>query len=371
MFFKSNFDEEMSFEQLAIAKANLKTENLVEEQPSAHVEILDSLKVAKRTALEFGGYVAGVINDDALEGLKTLPSDIFNVVVTSPPYYWVRDYGYEGQIGHEDSPDEFVKKLVRIFREVKRVLHPEGVCYLNIADTYYSGNGQPHGSDPRSSSRNFMRKKMRAVDRSGWDIPKKSLIGIPWKLAFAMQADGWTLRSDIIWKRANSLKEPTALDRPYRQHEHLFLFSKARFYSYDRSVLLEDKVEDVWDIDIERNKRIEHNAAFPSDLVRRCIRTGAPKGGFVLDPFLGSGTTIDVALEEGRNAVGIDLSAIYAHEVVGHLTSKGYREIDWQKFEANLTTEPKEWATWNGNKNNFKKSKRPVNRKKRDIKKIK
>ena len=142
-------------------------------------------------------------------------------------------------------------------------MHPEGVFYLNIGDTYYSGNGQPHGHDPRSPSRDFMRKKMRAVDRSGWDIPKKSLIGVPWHLAFEMQKRGWTLRSDIIWNRINAFAEPTARDRPFRQHEHIFLFAKTRFYSYDRSQLPE---QDVWNIPIERNTIIEHNAAFPSEL---------------------------------------------------------------------------------------------------------
>jgi DNA modification methylase len=315
-------------------------------------EQLPAPKLDGAVALTNGKTSVGVINDDALGGLKTLPSDTFNVTVTSPPYYWARDYDIEGQLGHEDTVEEYISGLVEIFDEVKRVLHPEGVFYLNIGDTYYSGNGQPHGSDPRSPSRNFMRKKMRAVDRSGWDIPKKSLIGIPWKVALAMQERGWTLRSDIIWNRCNAFTEPTARDRPFRQYEHVFLFSKTRFYSYDRSQLPE---EDVWNIAIERSKRIEHNAAFPAELVRRCILTGSPEGGYVLDPFLGSGTTLNVALEQGRHGVGIDLSKKYTDEFIAHLKKVGCHEIEWQSLIETLAQEPQAWKSWAGNLKNFRK----------------
>jgi DNA modification methylase len=311
-----------------------------------------SLQVGGKIALTNSTSSIGIINNDALLGLKSLPSNTFHVAVTSPPYFWARDYGIEGQIGHEDTVEEFVASLVAVFDEVKRVLHPEGVFYLNIGDTYYSGNGQPHGTDPRSPSRNFMRKKMRAVDKSGWDIPKKSLIGIPWKVAFAMQEKGWTLRSDIIWNRCNAFSEPTARDRPFRQHEHVFLFSKSRFYSFDRSQLEE---EDVWNIPIERTKRIDHNAAFPAELVRRCILTGSPVGGFVLDPFLGSGTTLDVALELGRHGVGIDLSSKYINELLVHMNKIGCVESGWDSLACILSKEPLAWKTWAGNLNNFRK----------------
>ena len=178
------------------------------------------------TVVSGGASFAALLRGDAAATLQALPSDTFNVVITSPPYYWVRDYQVDSQIGHEDSVEEYVSRLVAVFDQVRRVLHPEGVFYLNIADTYYSGNGQPHGRDPRSPSRNFMRKKLRAVDRSGWSIPKKSLIGIPWKVAFALQEKGWTLRSDIIWNCCNAFTEPTAVDRPHRQYEHVFFFQK-------------------------------------------------------------------------------------------------------------------------------------------------
>lgn len=323
----------------------------IQEEKLENLEITD-IKTLKRDTATKRPVYSSIVFADALEGLRALPDDVFNVVVTSPPYYWARDYGFDDQIGHEDSVEEYVDALGDVFDEVKRVLHPEGVFYLNIGDTYYSGNGQPHGKDPRSPSRNFMRKKMRAVDRSGWDIPKKSLIGVPWRVALELQQRGWTLRSDIIWNRGNAFTEPTARDRPHRQHEHVFLFSKSRFYSYDRSALEE---QDVWNIPIERSTRIDHNAAFPSELVRRCILTGSPEGGCVLDPFVGSGTTLDVALDLGRHSVGIDFQSQYVQEVVEHLVETGCTDAEWTDFLEVLRTEPSGWKEWAGNKRNFRK----------------
>lgn len=310
------------------------------------------INVPPKFFCERDGAKASLLLGDALSVLKTLPDDVFNVAVTSPPYFWARDYGYEGQIGHEDELVEYVGALATIFDQVKRTLHPEGVFFLNIGDTFYSGNGQPHGQDPRCSSRQFMRKKLRAVDRSGWDIPKKSMIGVPWKLAFEMQKRGWTLRSDIIWNRCNAFSEPTARDRPHRQYEHLFMFTKSRFYSFDRSVLPE---EDVWNIPIERNVRIDHNAAFPSELVKRCVEAASPVGGKVLDPFVGSGTTVDTAMRLGRHAVGIDMSAIYLQQVQKFLTKSGAISIDEEALVTALRDEPKSWKRWPGNKMNFRK----------------
>jgi site-specific DNA-methyltransferase (adenine-specific) len=296
--------------------------------------------------------VAGIIRGDSAAGLAKLPSECFNVAITSPPYYWVRDYGYDGQLGHEGSVDAYIEALMKVFDEVYRTLHSEGVFFLNIGDTYYSGNGQPHGSDPKCSSRNFLRRKVRPVDQSGWDIPKKSLIGVPWKVAFAMQQRGWTLRSSIIWNRCNAFVEPTARDRPYRQYEFVFMFSKSRFYSFDRSMLVE---EDVWNIPIERNRRANHNAAFPAELVRRCIEVGSPVNGNVLDPFVGSGTTIFTALENHRNVVGLDMGADYVDYIEGMLEADGHRPITWSTLEKRLTAENPAWASWAGNRLNFRK----------------
>lgn len=293
-----------------------------------------------------------VLKGDSASTLKFLPSDAFNVAVTSPPYYWVRDYGYEGQLGHEESVQAYIDALMLVFDEVKRTLHPDGTFFLNIADTFYSGNGQPHGRDPKCSSRDFLRKKMRPVDQSGWDIPKKSLIGVPWKVAFAMQQRGWTLRSSIIWNRGNAFVEPTARDRPYRQYEFVFMFSKSRFYSFDRSKLVE---EDVWNIPIERSRRANHNAAFPSELVRRCIEVGSPVGGHVLDPFVGSGTTIFTALENHRNVVGVEMGEHYVDYIDSSLESEGYERSDWGAVRKKIERPSSLWSSWEGNRVNFRK----------------
>lgn len=298
------------------------------------------------------GTLAALLRGDSREMLKTLPSDVFNVAVTSPPYFWARDYGYDGQIGHEDELEEYVQALADVFDEVKRTLHPEGVFFLNIGDTYYSGNGQPHGQDPRCSSRQFMRKKLRAVDKSGWDIPKKSVIGVPWKVAFEMQARGWTLRSTIVWNRCNAFSEPTARDRPHRQYELVFMFTKSRFYSFDRTALPE---EDVWNIPIERSVRIDHNAAFPSELVKRCVECASPVGGKVLDPFVGSGTTVDTAMQLGRHAVGIDMSSAYLAQLQQFLVGSGAQSRPEETVFETLKQEPKSWKSWPGNKANFRK----------------
>lgn len=284
--------------------------------------------------------------------LKSLPSDVFNVAVTSPPYFWIRDYGYDNQLGHEESVEAYVEALMSVFDEVRRTLHPEGVFFLNIGDTYYSGNGQPHGSDPKCSSRNFLRTKVRPVDVSGWDIPKKSMIGIPWKVAFEMQQRGWTLRSSIIWNRCNAFVEPTARDRPYRQYEFVFMFSKSRFYSFDRSKLVE---EDVWNIPIERNRRAKHNAAFPSELVRRCVEVASPPNGHVLDPFVGSGTSVLTSIANHRNVVGIDMSDDYIDYVHGAIEGEAYESSSWDNLVSRLQRQSPLWDDWAGNRRNFRK----------------
>ena len=207
-------------------------------------------------------------------------------------------------------------------------------------------------SSPKCSSRNFLRTKRRPVDVSGWDIPKKSIIGIPWKVAFAMQSEGWTLRSPIIWNRCNAFVEPTARDRPYRQYEFVFMFSKNRFYSFDRSKLVE---EDVWNIPIERNRRAHHNAAFPSELARRCVEVGSPPGGHVLDPFVGSGTTVFSALELNRNAVGIDMSKDYVSHIKTTLEQDGHYPLDWSDLQTSLARPSPHWSRWPGNRANYRK----------------
>jgi site-specific DNA-methyltransferase (adenine-specific) len=249
-----------------------------------------------------------VITGDCREVLPTLAPESVNCIVTSPPYFWLRDYEVENQIGHEDSVEAFVQTIASVFDAARPVLREDGVVWLNLGDSYYSGNGQPTGSDPRSPSRNFSRTKLRPLDVSGWDIPKKSLCGVPWRVALEMQRRGWTLRADVVWCRPTALAEPSVKDRPGRQHEYLFLFAKSRRYAFDRSAL---KEESVWHIAHQRGLGI-HSAAFPEELAEQCILSGSAAGGTVLDPFGGSGTTGLVAERLGRDAVLIELNPAYA-----------------------------------------------------------
>lgn len=248
-----------------------------------------------------------ILQGDCRDVLRTLPDASVNCVVTSPPYFWLRDYGVEDQIGHEPTLADFVDVIAGVFDEVKRVLRDDGVVWLNLGDSYYSGNGQPTGSDPRSASRNFSRTKLRPLDVSGWDIPKKSLCGVPWLVALELQRRQWTLRSDVIWCRPTAIAEPSVKDRPGRQHEYLFLLSKSRRYWFDRTAL---KEESVWHIAHQRGTD-GHSAAFPDELVEQCVLSGCPVGGTVLDPFGGSGTTGFTADRLQRNAILIELSPAY------------------------------------------------------------
>jgi DNA modification methylase len=247
-----------------------------------------------------------LFSGDSHEVIKSFADSSVNCVVTSPAYYWQRDYGAEGQYGMEPTPDEFVENLRRLFNDIQRVLAPDGTVFLNLGDTYYSAKGKPHGTDAKHRSRRMA--GLRAVDGPGLGLPRKSLIGIPWRVALALQADGWTLRSDIVWARQGSLPEPTAKDRPWRSYEHVFLFSRSPRYYFDRERLGGE--EDIWFIEPDRNaeSRGTHYAPFPRALARRCIECGCPEGGVVLDPFVGGGTTMCEALSEGRSAVGIDLN---------------------------------------------------------------
>jgi DNA modification methylase len=260
-----------------------------------------------------------IINDDCLAALRTLPNESVHCCVTSPPYYGLRDYGVDGQIGLEETPDAFVAKLVEVFREVRRVLRDDGTLWLNLGDSVYSGNGQPGGGDPRSPNRDWMRKKKRWLDMPGKGLPKKSLLGIPWMVAHALQADGWTVRQEIIWARPSAFVEPSVKDRPYRQHETVFLLSKSRRYWFDRSALPE---ESVWHIEPERAARM-HIAPFPRELARRCILAGCRIGGTVLDPFGGAGTTGLVAQRLNRRALLIELNPDYADMARARIAADG------------------------------------------------
>ncbi len=249
------------------------------------------------------------------DALNKLSPNIFNCVITSPPYYWQRDYKVQGQLGQEPSIQEYVTNIADAMDAVRRVLRNDGLLFLNLGDTYYSAKGQPKGKDRKNSARRF---GLRAVDASGLGVARKTIIGTPWRIALEMIERGWTLRSPIIWKRDSSPPEPTAKDRPWRTHEMVFMFSKSPRYYFSRDGLGNE--EDVWTIsDRPKSSKGVHNAAFPDQLVEKCLRVGCPEGGNVLDPFAGSGTVLRAALASGRPATGIDLSERFCHYMVAEL----------------------------------------------------
>lgn len=278
-----------------------------------------------------------IINGDCLPELRKLSDESVNSCVTSPPYYALRDYGEEAQIGRENTPEEYIHRLVLVFREVRRILTRDGTLWLNIGDTYCgTGNKKNHA---------------RRVN----DCKQKDMIGIPWMLAFALRADGWYLRSDIIWCKGNPMPE-SVRDRPSRCYEHIFLLTKSKKYHYDKLATAEPiaastvkwlknayksgkyadgvpgqsaqtikrarpgisdaditpvrNARDVWHINTVPYKG-GHFAAFPPKLAEKCILAGCPRGGVVLDPFFGSGTTGLAAITNARHYIGIELNTAY------------------------------------------------------------
>jgi DNA modification methylase len=266
-------------------------------------------RVLRATGVTTKGFSWSVLTGDVVFALREIDAESVDCVVTSPPYYWQRDYEVPGQIGHESTINDYVAALVRAFSELRRTLKPSGTFFLNLGDTYYSAKGRPHGRDDKHNGRQMMRRLLRAVDGPGLGLPRKSLIGIPWRVALALQTAGWTLRSTIIWQRPASLPEPTAHDRPWRTFEYVFLFSKSPRYWFHRNGLVE---EDVWKITSRPENPGSHFAPFPLELVERCLDCGCPTGGVVLDPFVGSGTTMIAALARGSNAIGVDLKPQYS-----------------------------------------------------------
>ncbi len=246
---------------------------------------------------------------------EKVAAESIDCVVTSPPYYSLRDYGVLGQIGLEPTIDDYLSSIDAVFCEVHRTLKKTGLLFLNIGDTYYSAKGLPKGDDKKNKARRF---GLRPVDASGLGLPRKSLIGIPWRVALRLQSYGWTLRSAVIWHRPGSVPEPTAHDRPWRSYENVFIFSKSPHYFFNRKAL--NGEEDIWTISARSRKEDRlHVAPFPDSLVQRCLDVGCPENGVVLDPFVGSGTTMRVALSSGHSAIGIDLSGEYCRHVAASL----------------------------------------------------
>ena len=255
-----------------------------------------------------------IIVGDARHVLHDFPDGHFQCVVTSPPYWGLRDYGIEGQIGAETSVDAYIADLVCLFREVRRTLADDGTLWLNIGDCYTSGGRTWRDADDKNKGRAM---DYRPPTPEG--LKPKDLIGVPWKLAFALQADGWYLRTDIIWNKPNCQPE-SVKDRPTRSHEYVFLFSKSEKYYYDWQGIMEtahdpkQKTKNrrtVWNVNTEPYPG-SHFAVYPRALIQLCVSAGSRKGDHVLDPFFGSGTTGVVCNELGRNSVGIELKAEYA-----------------------------------------------------------
>ena len=298
-----------------------------------------------------------IICGNSIEVLKTLADNCVDMCVTSPPYYGLRDYGESGQIGMEQTPQEYIEHLTEIFMEVHRVLKPTGTLWINIGDSYAGSGKGPMSLAVAGNGKNSTlyekNSKVHEVPKT-WDgIKPKDMIGIPWTLAFSLRAKGWYLRSDIIWHKTNCLPE-SVKDRPTKCYEHIFLLSKSRKYYYDYKAVQEPlkqvskerykrgrsaeskyaregmqkningvredsshfdqeykRKRDVWEVSTNTFKMDEHFAMYPEKLIEPCILAGSEKGGIVLDPFFGSGTTGVVAKKHGREYIGIDINAKY------------------------------------------------------------
>ena len=280
-----------------------------------------------------------LIQGDALTRLREMDSGSVHICVTSPPYYALRDYGVKGQLGLEPSLDAYVARLVEVFREVRRVLRDDGLLWCNLGDSYGSGEvGRHDGGGPGRMMGKLLARQQRPA------TSHKNLLGVPWRVAFALQADGWILRSDIIWHKPNPMPE-SVQDRPTKSHEYVFLLAKQAAYYYDADAVREPartpwhgvggfrngNLDNNWGPKEYRNDDCEkagrnrrtvwtipsqpfkgaHFATFPEKLVEPCILAGCPEGGLVLDPFSGAATVGVVCQRLGRRFVGIELNPAY------------------------------------------------------------
>jgi len=295
-------------------------------------------------------YLNKIICGDALTVLKTMPDKIINTCVTSPPYWGLRDYGMPGQLGLEAAPAEYISKMIEIFVEVNRILRDDGTLWLNLGDSY-----APNWNSIRKEGGAGLKKEniRKRSGRPPEGLKPKDLVGVPWRVALALQSDGWYLRQDIIWHKPNPMPE-SVTDRCTKAHEYIFLFSKNQKYYYDPEAI-RDPIKDstredrrlnnpeyqtarpsrgfpgqasrgsgllkpnengkankrsVWTVATKPYSEA-HFATFPQDLIDPCIKAGSPKGGIVLDPFMGSGTTALVARKNGCNFIGIELNPEY------------------------------------------------------------
>lgn len=265
--------------------------------------IIDTHSIGNSTTLYLG---------DSREILPSFSENTFQSCISSPPYWGLRDYGVDNQIGAEELIDDYIYDLVHVFREVRRTLKDDGTLWLNIGDSYTSGNRKWRDSDKKNPARAM---SYRPPTPAG--LKPKDLIGVPWKIAFALQKDGWFLRSDIIWNKPNCQPE-SVKDRPTRSHEYVFLFSKSKNYLYNQEAIKENGINgklknrrSVWNINTSPFKGA-HFAVFPPELVKLCLLASTNKGSKVLDPFFGSGTVGEVCSYFERRCIGIEINPQYA-----------------------------------------------------------
>jgi len=301
-----------------------------------------------------------IICGDCIDIMRTWPDACINCCVTSPPYWGLRDYGVNGQLGLEKTPEEYVAKMVEVFREVKRVLRKDGTLWLNLGSSYYGGGWKGSCTDLSGTKQGTNEGTLCGRDLTPDPVhplfKSKDLVPIPWMVAMALQQDGWYLRQDIIWNKPNPMPE-SVTDRCTKAHEYIFLLSKSAKYFYDAEAIKEDSVDeesyvgrrfrgakaivsavarpsnykpntleygneagakswpkrnkrDVWTVTVQPYKE-SHFATFPTKLIEPCVLAGCPKDGIVLDPFMGSGTTAVVAYNHGRNYIGCELNPKY------------------------------------------------------------
>jgi site-specific DNA-methyltransferase (adenine-specific) len=264
-----------------------------------------------------------IFEGDAFAVLERIPDKSVQCIVTSPPYWGLRDYDIDDQIGLEPTLPQFINALRSTFNEARRVLKDDGVLWLNIGDGYTSGNRRWRAPDKKNPAR-----AMNVRPDTPEGLKPKDLLGIPWRLAFALQDDGWYLRADLIWHKPNAMPE-SVKDRPTRAHEYLFMFTKSERYFYDREAVIEPNgrnLRSVWNLHT-KGFPDAHFATFPPKLVEPCIRASTCPGDFVLDPFFGSGTVGVVAQQLNRQYVGIELNPAYVRMAVNRLSENETRVV--------------------------------------------
>jgi DNA modification methylase len=280
---------------------------------------------------------AKIIVGDCRETLKSLPDNFFRTVVTSPPYWGLRDYGFENQIGQELDYKDYIKNLVEVFREIRRTLKDDGTVWLNLGDTYVGTGHKKDLKDPKyGEGRNG---QSVALNNKVEGFKSKDMMGLPWRVAFALQEDGWYLRSDIVWQKGNVMPEPVR-DRPTKSHEFIFLLTKSKKYFYNQEAVKEPTADgkgtrnlrDVWNVNTKALPEA-HFAVYPVELINPCIKAATEDSDWVLDPFNGSGTTGIASLNLGRNYVGLESNPEYVSLATNRiLKESGVKAVTLKKY---------------------------------------